>query len=172
MLALAVVVGVAVLREGSEVALFLYGLAAGGEGGVALVGGGILGLLGGGAVAALLYRGLVSIPTRQLFRVTNVMLSLLAAGMAAQAAGFLIQADLLPSWGAQVWDSSAVLDEKSIVGRALHALIGYADRPAGMQLAVYGAVLAALLVAGRAAAPQAASRRAVAPARGGPPHRV
>lgn len=166
LLALAVVVGVAILREGSEVVLFLYGLAAGGEGGVGLLGGCVLGLLGGGAVAALLYRGLVSIPTRQLFRVTNVMLSLLAAGMAAQAAGFLIQADLLPSWGGPVWNSSAVLDEKSIVGRALHALVGYTDRPAGMQLAVYAAVLAALLIAGRGASrPLATSPRARVPHR-------
>jgi len=171
LLALAVVVGVAILREGSEVVLFLYGLAAGGEGSTALLGGCVLGLLGGGAVAALLYRGLVSIPTQRLFRVTNVMLSLLAAGMAAQAAGFLIQAGLLPDWGAQVWDSSAVLDEKSIVGRALHALVGYTDRPAGLQLAVYGATLAALLVAGRAAAPQRARQPAATP-RARAPHRV
>ncbi len=173
LLALAVVVGVAILREGSEVALFLYGLAAGGEGGMALAGGCVLGLFGGGAVAALLYRGLLSIPTAQLFRVTNVMLSLLAAGMAAQAAGFLIQADLLPAWGGPVWDSSAVLDEKSIVGRALHALVGYTDRPAGMQLAVYGAVLAALLAAGRAVSPRPSAvphREGAARARA--PHRV
>jgi len=178
LMALAVVVGVAVLREGSEVALFLYGLTVGGDGGVALLGGGVLGLLGGAAVAALLYRGLVSIPTRQLFRVTNVMLSLLAAGMAAQAAGFLIQADLLPAWGAQIWDSSAVLDQKSIIGRALHALVGYTDRPAGLQLVVYGATLAALLVAGRAASPKAATSPSgshqvtTAPQRAREPHRV
>ncbi len=167
LMALAVVVGVAILREGSEVVLFLYGLAAGGDGGAALLGGCVLGLLGGGAVAAVLYRGLVSIPTRQLFRVTNVMLSLLAAGMAAQAAGFLIQADLLPAWGSHIWDSSAVLDEKSIAGRALHALIGYTDRPAGLQLVIYGLALAALLVAGRAVAPRAVSRQA-----GSAPQRV
>ncbi len=167
LLALAVVIGVAILREGSEVVLFLYGLAAGGEAGASLVGGCALGLLGGGAVATLLYRGLVAIPTRQLFRVTNVMLSLLAAGMAAQAAGFLIQADLLPSWGAQIWNSSAVLDEKSIAGRALHALIGYTDRPAGLQIVVYALTLAALLLAGRATAPRAAMRRD-----GGAPQRV
>jgi len=167
LLALAVVIGVAILREGSEVVLFLYGLAAGGEGGAALVGGCVLGLVGGGAVAALLYRGLVSIPARQLFRITNVMLSLLAAGMAAQAAGFLIQADLLPAWGAQVWNSSALLDQKSIAGRALHALVGYTDRPAGLQLVVYGLTLATLLVAGRAVAPQGARSPA-----GGAPQRV
>ena len=97
----------------------------------------------------LLYRGLVSIPTRHLFKVTNVLLSLLAAGMAAQAAGFLIQADLLPALGARVWDTSAILDQKGLVGRALHALVGYTDRPAGMQVLVYGGVLLALLTAGR-----------------------
>lgn len=166
LLALAVVVGVAILREGSEVALFLYGLAAGGEGGVALVGGCVLGLLGGGAVAALLYRGLLSIPTRQLFRVTNVMLSLLAAGMAAQAAGFLIQADLLPALGARVWDTSAILDQKGLVGRALHALVGYTDRPAGMQVLVYGGVLLALLMAGRLLGAAPVGPRGAVPQRG------
>lgn len=154
LMALAVVVAVAILREGAEVVLFLYGLAAGGDGMVALVGGSLIGVAGGGLAAALLYRGLVAIPTRQLFRVTNVLLSLLAAGMAAQAAGFLVAADLIPAWG-QVWDSSAWLSEKSIVGRALHALVGYADRPSTMQLAVYLVVLAGLWMAGRATAPAA-----------------
>ncbi len=149
LLALAVVVAAAVLREGAEVVLFMYGLAAGGDGGAALAGGSLLGIGGGVAVSWLLYRGLVSIPTRHLFKVTNVLLSLLAAGMAAQAAGFLIQADLLPALGARVWDTSAILDQKGLVGRALHALVGYTDRPAGMQVLVYGGVLLALLTAGR-----------------------
>jgi high-affinity iron transporter len=167
LLALAVVIGVAVLREGSEVVLFLYGLMVSGESGAFIVGGSALGLVGGGAVAALLYRGLVAIPTRQLFRVTNVMLSLLAAGMAAQAAGFLIQADLLPTWGAQIWNTSAMLDQKSIAGRALHALIGYTDRPAGLQIVVYAITLATLLLAGRTAAPRSNLRQG-----GGAPQRV
>ncbi len=149
LLALAVVVTVAILREGSEVVLFLYGLAAGGDGLAALAGGTVAGLLGGAAVAALLYRGLVAIPTRHLFKVTNVLLSLLAAGMAAQAAGFLISADLAPALGAQVWDTSAVLDQKGLLGRALHALVGYTDRPAGLQVLVYAVVLGVLLAAGR-----------------------
>jgi len=116
---------------------------------------------------------MISDRARQLFCVTNVMLSLLAAGMAAQAAGFLIQADLLPAWGAQIWDSSAVLDQKSIIGRASHALVGYTDRPAGLQLVVYGATLAALLVAGRAASrPPAPHPVTTAPQRTREPHRV
>ena len=158
LLAMSVVIAAAVLREGAEVVLFLYGLTVQGDGLAALAGGSVLGIGGGIAVSCLLYRGLVSIPTRHLFQVTNVMLSVLAAGMAAQAAGFLIQADLVPALGRQVWDTSVLLDQKGIVGRALHALVGYTDRPAGLQLLVYGLVLATLLLAGRLLRPAPASR--------------
>ena len=153
LLALAVVIAAAVLREGAEVVLFLYGLAAGGDGAAALAGGSALGIAGGVAVSFLLYRGLVSIPTRHLFKVTNVLLALMAAGMAAQAAGFLVQADLLPSLGARVWDTSWLLDQKGLAGRALHALVGYTDRPAGIQVLVYGVVLGVLLGMGRLLTP-------------------
>jgi len=109
------VVGLAVLREGSETVLFLYGIAAGGGVGAgSLITGGALGLRRrrrgwGGALL-----GLLRIPTRRLFTVTSWMVLLLAAGMASQAAGFLVQADLLPSLGDAVWDTSAVLTEDSV----------------------------------------------------------
>ena len=71
--ALAVVCGLAVLREGSEVVLFLYGvLAAGGTSLPAMALGGALGVVAGMAVSALMYRGLLAIPARYLFRVTSV----------------------------------------------------------------------------------------------------
>jgi high-affinity iron transporter len=62
MTALVVVVGLAVLREGSEVVLFLYGILAGGTSGSSLFIGGTLGLAVGAAFTALTYYGLVSIP--------------------------------------------------------------------------------------------------------------
>lgn len=136
--ALALVVCVAVLREGSELALFLYGLAAGGNGGlINLTGGGILGLAGGLAAGTALYAGLVNVPLRHLFTVTSWMILLLAAGMASQGAGFLVQADLLPPLGAQLWDSSSLLSERSALGQTLHALIGYVSRPDGIQIVFY-----------------------------------
>src|SRR5438445_1816355 len=86
LLALAVVVGVAVLREGSEVALFLYGVAASdGGSALSLAIGGIIGLALGAAVCLLTYFGLMRIPPRALFATTTVLITLLAAGMAAQA---------------------------------------------------------------------------------------
>ena len=146
LLALAVVVGVAVLREGSEVVLFLYGVLAGGDsgGGVAL--GGFVGLLLGAAVCMLTYLGLVSIPTRKLFATTTALIALLAAGMAAQAAAFLEKANWLTAMDNVVWDSSWLLSDSSILGKALHTLIGYTDQPTAMQLAVYLAILAVTFV--------------------------
>ncbi|MCX7384576.1 MAG: FTR1 family protein [Alphaproteobacteria bacterium] len=139
---LGVVVGVAVLREGSETVLFLYGIAAGGSGGVqAMVAGGSLGVIAGLAVGILLYRGLLNIPPRHLFRFTGILILLMAAGMASQAAAFLVAADLLPPLGAEVWDSSAIIDPSGILGRTLHALVGYDARPAGIQLLVFTATL-------------------------------
>jgi high-affinity iron transporter len=142
---LAVVVGLAVLREGSETVLFLYGIAAGGGlSAGAVLAGGTLGLLGGVAVGAALYLGLLRIPTRRLFTVTSWMVLLLAAGMASQAAGYLVQADLLPPLGNAVWDTSAVLTEDSVLGKALHTLIGYVSRPEGIQILFYLATLSAI----------------------------
>ena len=142
LLALAVVVGVAVLREGSEVALFLYGIVASDGGSVAsLAIGGITGLALGAAVCLLTYFGLMRIPPRALFATTTVLITLLAAGMAAQAVAFLERANWLTRLDTVVWDSAWLISDKSIAGRALHTLIGYTDQPTEMQLLVYVAVL-------------------------------
>lgn len=142
--ALAIVVGIAVLREGSEVVLFLYGiLASGGTSGMSIFFGGLLGLVLGAFVCALTYFGLLRIPGRYLFAATSAMIAFLAAGMAAQAVLFLAQADVLTAFGTVVWDSSWFLSDDSVLGRALHTLIGYSDRPTAMQLIVYAATLLA-----------------------------
>jgi high-affinity iron transporter len=132
---------VAVLREGSEAVLFVYGIAASGAGRGELAAGVALGVLSGVGIGAALYLGLLRIPTRHLFSVTTALLVLLAAGMAAQAAAFLVQAGVLPALRPVMWDSSAILSQSSLLGQMLHTLVGYADRPSGMQLLVYGAVV-------------------------------
>ena len=136
------VVALAVLREGSETVLFLYGLATSSEDGLRnTVGGGLSGLAVGLVVGGLLYAGLLRIPLRWFFSVTGTFVLLLAASMASQAARFLIQADVLPSLGAPLWDTSAVLSQTSAVGILLHGLIGYEAQPAGMQIVFYAAVV-------------------------------
>jgi len=142
---LMVVVGLAVLREGSETVLFLYGIAAS-EGGSAraMLFGGLIGMLAGVAVGYSLYAGLLRIPMRWFFAATGALVLLLAAGMASTAAHFLIQADLIPALASPLWDSSSALPENGLLGILLHSLIGYDARPAGMQVIFYVAVLAVI----------------------------
>lgn len=135
--ALLLVVALAVLREGSELVLFMFGISANGSDPVGMLGGSALGLVSGALVGVLLYFGLLRIPMRHFFSATNGMILLLAAGMASQAAHYLIQADVLPQLGAQVWDTSAWLSNQSTIGSALKTLVGYDARPAGMQVVFY-----------------------------------
>ncbi len=145
--ALSVIVGLAVLREGSETVLFLYGIAASGDGGQSsMMFGGMVGMLLGIAVGYTLYAGLLRVPMRWFFAATGILVLLLAAGMASQAARFLIQADLLPSLAAPLWDTSAVLPESGLPGMLLHSLIGYDSRPAGMQIVFYLTALIAIFI--------------------------
>ena len=136
--ALAIVCGVAVLREGSEIVLFLYGIAAsGGTSALGMMAGGILGLLAGAGVSTLMYLGLLTIPARYLFSFTSGLITLLAAGLAAQAVAFLQQAGYVEVLTSTVWDTSWLLSDDSVPGRLLHTLIGYTDRPNGAQVLVY-----------------------------------
>jgi len=137
---LAVAAGLAVLREGSEIVLFLYGIAVSGGEIVQMTVGGTMGLAGGIVVGIFLYFGLLGIPMSALFRVTGWMILLLASGMAATAAGFLSQAGLLPSYQ-PLWNTSAFLSEHSLVGQLLHILVGYQASPTAIQLGFYFATL-------------------------------
>ena len=142
LLALAVVVGVAVLREGSEVALFLYGVMASDGGSAAsLAVGGFAGLVLGAGVCLLTYSGLMRIPPKALFATTTILITLLAAGMATQAIAFLERANWLVSLDRVAWDTGWLLSDRSIAGRTLHTLVGYTDQPTEMQLLVYVTVL-------------------------------
>jgi high-affinity iron transporter len=147
--ALAIVVGVAVLREGSEVVLFLYGITQTTTGASMLIGGG-LGLLAGAATSALMYYGLLAIPAGKLFRTTAWLITLLAAGMAAQAVLFLQNAGYLNVLTRSLWDTSWLLPDggegwRGILGKMLHTLVGYTAAPDGAQLLAYVATIAAIV---------------------------
>ena len=142
LVALAIVVGIAILREGSEIVLFLYSIAlSDGDTVAKMMYGGIIGLALGVAVSMVTYLGLLRIPNRYLFAVTGWLIALLAAGMASQAVAFLQQSQMITSFTNIVWNSSGLISAGSISGKILHTLIGYNDRPTSMQLFVYIATL-------------------------------
>lgn len=140
--AIAIAIALTVLREGSEAALFVQGMLASTPSGATSVSlGALLGLVAGVAVGIITYFGLLQIPIRRFFTVTGTLLLLLAAGLASQMAKFLIQADLLPPLASPLWDSSWLLSVTSRVGSAMYILLGYEDKPTGMQVIFYFATL-------------------------------
>jgi len=142
--ALSAIVGLAILREGSEIVLFMYGLAVAGGGAAGLFAGGMIGLALGASVGIVLYLGLARIPMKPLFAITRWLVLLLAAGLAAQGCRYLVQAGILPSFR-PLWDTSSWLSLNSIPGQILHVLIGYDPQPSVLQLAFYLVTAATIL---------------------------
>lgn len=141
---MALVIALAVLREGAEIVLFTYGMIASGQGIGSILAGSAIGLAGGTLAGAALYFGLLRIPTKYIFRVTTWMLILLSAGMASMAAQFLVSAGYFGNYANVVWDSSWLLSEASIAGQALHTLLGYTEQPMQIQLIFYTGTLVLL----------------------------
>lgn len=147
MTALLIITLVAVMREGSEAVLFLWAIATSGEQSLNMILGGLGGVVVGILVGLLLYVGILRIPTRHFFSITSWLILLLAAGLAAQAAGFLNQVGLLPALGNGVWNTSNILNQNSLIGQLLHILVGYIARPSGIEIVFYiGTFLTILLL--------------------------
>ena len=131
LIALAMVVAVAVMREGSEVALFLYGLvAAGGTTARDLLIGSALGLVAGVALSAVTYFGLATIPPRRLFARDDRAHHLPrrrpgGAGGQLPAAGGPGRRRLAKPRGTV----RRCCPTPASFGRVLHTLIGYSDQP-------------------------------------------
>lgn len=147
---LAIIIGLAVLREGSEAVVFVYGLIAADQA-TWLSGllGSLIGLSMGALFGLLLYHGLLRISVKYLFQIPSILLTLIASGMAANAAGKLVEAHILPALIHSVWDTSSLLPQHGILGKFLFILIGYQDHPNGMQVLCYFLTLMTIFLIAR-----------------------
>ena len=152
--------GLAVLREGSETVVFLWGSLAGKT--LDTLGAPLLAaLLGFGAAIAsyaLLQLGGRVLSWRLFFRVTEVMLLCLAAALVVTGADGLIDLGWLPSLG-RAWDTSALLPDNGIAGGLVSALTGYRARPSGLEVIAffgYWVAIGAFVLAPRAPTPRTA----------------
>jgi high-affinity iron transporter len=143
--ALSLIIGLALLREGSEIVLFIYSMMLSGENVPAIVEGSIIGLAAGAVVGTMLYYGLLKIPARYVLRVTSWLLFLLVSGLASQGVGYLSAAGYFADLSQQIWNTSWLLADNSIVGKTLHTLVGYTARPTLIQLIVYVGMLVGLM---------------------------
>jgi high-affinity iron transporter len=150
-LALAGLAFFAVLREGIETALFLFAAAKGTavEGTTVDASSQILGAILGLAVAivlgVLLYRGGIRLNLRSFFRVTGLILIVVAAGLFAYSLHELQEAGWLPILEGHAFDLSASLPDDEGAGAVLRGLIGYNADPTWLEVVGW---LAYLVVVG------------------------
>lgn len=144
---LAIVIGLAVMREGAEVVLMMQGLMLGSAAATSssLMLGAVLGLVAGTILGWAMYLGFLKLPLNKLFGVTNILLVLIAAGLAARGINYLLQAGYWSDLGDQVWDTSGFISDHSIIGQLLAALVGYVAQPNEAQLIAYGATMTVIL---------------------------
>ncbi|MBI3601777.1 MAG: FTR1 family protein [Candidatus Omnitrophica bacterium] len=147
MYTLATVVGLAVLREGAEIVMFIYSALVTGGKIYQLTIGALLGMCAGASVGMAIYYGLMKIPMKKIFTVTNWLLIFLVAGMVASGFGYLAAAGKVPELVTTVWDTSWLVSENSILGKVMHVMGGYSERPSGIQLLTFLSTIAGLAVA-------------------------
>jgi high-affinity iron transporter len=103
------------------------------------------------------------VPARYVFSVTGTLMTLLAAGLAAQAAQLASAAGVVTVLDQVAWNTSRILPEDGMLGRVLHTLIGYTANPTQLQLVVYAATILGMVVLTRVAAARRQPGRPVAP---------
>ncbi len=133
----------AMVREGSEVALYIAGFAADALR-ASVFTGAVIGAGIGVSLGILLYAALGMVSGPKGVRVCLGLLSLIGAGMVMQASMLLEQVDWLPT-GPPVWDSSGLLSEQSLTGQLMYAVFGYESSPGALQVTLYVVSLALLL---------------------------
>jgi len=138
---IALLVALAIAREGSETVIFLYGLGFGQSGHITAAM--YAGVFGGLALAFLtfylLQLGGHLFSWRRFFRVTEILLLLLAAGLLENGVDKLISLDWLPTLVDQFWNTSVVLDDGNGIGAFIATLTGYRAHPSLLNVLTYAA---------------------------------
>lgn len=135
-----VVVAISIVREGSEIILYVEGTFGQRENISPVMLGALMATGIGVSGSLVLFHALRTLPPRWTFRVAMLLIALFSGNMAAQAVQLLTQADWLP-YTPQLWDTSFLIDESGITGHVLFTLIGYQANPAMLQAGIYFAAV-------------------------------
>lgn len=143
---LLLMVATTILREGVEIILLVYSISS-----VETIDnnsyllGLIIGMISGFILGIIIYCGLIKLASQQyIFRVSAILLTLIAGGFAAEAAGILTSSGIITVLADQVWDSSWLISDRSIYGKFLNVITGYIARPNGLQIVSYVGTIASI----------------------------
>jgi high-affinity iron transporter len=136
----------AVGREGLETVVFTLAIVFSTSTAGALSGA-ALGLAGSLVIAFVIYRLGHRLNLARFFTVIGVLLMVFAAGLLSDAVENMQQLGWLPVLDSPMWHSTSVLAEGSALGDVMHSFFGYSDSPTPLQLIVYVAYLALVVMA-------------------------
>ncbi len=134
------ITGLAVTREGAELYIYISGYLLLPDQSQPILLGGALGAGLGLSIGALIYFAMTMIAPDRRILVGGLLLVPVAAGMSSQATNYLMQADIISSQ-LPLWDSSAIVQEGTVVGELLYAFFSYEATPTFIQVAIYGLCL-------------------------------
>ncbi|AEM79986.1 LOW QUALITY PROTEIN: hypothetical protein Thewi_2662 [Thermoanaerobacter wiegelii Rt8.B1] len=127
---------VTVIREGIETALFLTALK-----GESLLLGSFMGLFIAAIISILLYKTTIKLNLRKFFMITSWLLIFIAAGLTSHAIHALGELGIISPIIEKVWSLEWLIPDESLLGKLLHAFIGYESTPSLMQVIAYSAYI-------------------------------
>jgi high-affinity iron transporter len=129
-----------VFREGIEMVLFLWGIFIQNQQAATITLSLLSGLSGMALailVAWLFFKGFGHIDMKLFFQATGAILLFMSAGMLITAIGKLESAGLIPALRMQIWNSSWILDDRTLLGHLLSGFLGYRAKPSLMEVLAY-----------------------------------
>lgn len=131
-----------ILREGFEIILFSYGLIKGHEVSTSSFAiAASIGSISAISIGIAIYYGMFQFGKKLAFKITTILLSLIAASMAVQLLDALQAIDLFYDLSPVLWNSSSTLNPQSILGITIDAFLGYNPTPTLLQFSVYNGIL-------------------------------
>ena len=135
---------VTIIREGIETALFLTAVNSSAKGSGLMLGA-FVGLIIAALLSFLLVKAAIRLNLRLFFLITGSMVVVIAAGLASHITMALQELGVVPFHNVIAWDLSSLISDDSLLGKMLHAFIGYVAAPTVLQLLIYALYIAVML---------------------------
>jgi len=142
---MATCISLAILREGSEIYIYLSGFISDQEHLKSITDGALIGASIGISISAIVYYATIYRKNKQTFLACQILIDVIGSGILSQVVPIFMQIDLLPAQKA-IWDTSFLLPEDSLVGQLIYAIAGYEASPTLLQVSINVLSLCLLLV--------------------------
>ncbi len=127
---------IAVLREGTELAFFVF--AAGlGMAKLSTGAGTVAGLAVAGLAGWLIFSSTRKLNLRRFFQLTNILLLFVAAGLISHGMREFIEAGWMTAGIPHLWDINFILSDQSFIGQLGGTLFGYSGNPSLTEVVSY-----------------------------------